>query len=245
MDVITRETGRGSGQNTLLTGAYVISGGAAGLGAAIAAAVRSAGATPVVLDVHKPQTGQDDFHCVDVSDPRAVKDAVDSAAREYGGLSGIVANAGIDACGPFDQVPFEAWQRVIAVNLVGVAALARAALPHLLDAPNGRIVNVASTLGLRALSDASAYCASKFGVVGFTRSLSAELAGKVGVTLLIPGGMSTTFFDGRDPQYKPGPDAKLNRPEDVAAAVVFALSQPRGCDVKELLITPNTETSWP
>jgi len=127
----------------------------------------------------------------------------------------------------------------------GNAAVVRAALPYLLEAPNGRIVNVASTLGLRALSDASAYCASKFGVVGFTRALSAELRGKVGVTLLIPGGMSTTFFDGRDPQYQPGPDAQLNRPEDVARAVVFALAQPRGCDIKELLITPNTESSWP
>ena len=57
--------------------------------------------------------------------------------------------------------------------------------------------------------------------------------------------MQTALFDDRDPQYKPGADAKLNRPEDVAAAVVFALRQPPGCEVRELVITPSTEPSWP
>ncbi len=245
MEMMTRETGTIGGAPATLSGAYVVTGGAAGLGAAVAAAIARAGGTPVVFDVRNPGGEGANFHEVDVSNANAVAQAVNEAAKKHGGLSGIVANAGIDACGPFDKVPFEDWQRVINVNLIGVAALARAALPHLLEAPNGRIVNVASTLGLRALSDASAYCASKFGVVGFTRALSAELAGKIGVTLLLPGGMSTTFFDGREEKYKPGPDAKLNKPEYVANAVVFALSQPRGCDVKELLITPNTETSWP
>jgi len=106
-------------------------------------------------------------------------------------------------------------------------------------------VTVASTLGLRALPDASAYCASKFGVVGFTRALMAETAGRVGVTLLIPGGMQTHFFDDRDPQYRPGPDARLNRPEDVADVVVFALRQPAGCELREVLVATSTESSWP
>jgi NADP-dependent 3-hydroxy acid dehydrogenase YdfG len=106
-------------------------------------------------------------------------------------------------------------------------------------------VTVASTLGLRAVSDATAYCASKFGVVGFTRALATELGGEVPVTLLIPGGMHTHFFDGRDEKYKPAADAKLNRPEDVAQTVVFALSQPPGCEIREMLVCPSTETSWP
>ncbi|HTI32787.1 MAG TPA: SDR family oxidoreductase, partial [Miltoncostaea sp.] len=100
-------------------------------------------------------------------------------------------------------------------------------------------------LGFRALPAATAYCASKFGVVGFTRALAAETQGRVGVTLLVPGGMQTAFFDGRDEQFKPGPDARLNRPEDVAAAVVFALRQPAGCEVREMVVTPSTEPSWP
>jgi short-subunit dehydrogenase len=106
-------------------------------------------------------------------------------------------------------------------------------------------VTVASTLGVKAVSDATAYCASKFGVVGFTRALAAELAGTVGVTLLIPGGMRTGFFDGRTEQYKPGPDAILNEPANVAAAVVFALGQPPGCAVRELVICADRESSYP
>ena len=73
-----------------------------------------------------------------------------------------------------------------------MSAVVRAALPSLLEA-GGKVVTVASTLGLRALPDASAYCASKFGVVGFTRALALEMAGRVGVTLLIPGGMRTAW----------------------------------------------------
>jgi short-subunit dehydrogenase len=82
-------------------------------------------------------------------------------------------------------------------------------------------------------------------VVGFTRSLAAELAGQVGVTLLIPGGMRTKFFDDRDEQYKPGPDAILNDPAHVANAIMFALTQPAGCAVRELIVAAEQETSYP
>ena len=153
--------------------------------------------------------------------------------------------AGIDACGSLDEVARRAVGRVVRVNLLGTAAVIRAALPLLRADGDGRIVTVASTLGLRALPEATAYCASKFGVVGLTRALAAELAGDVGVTLLVPGGMQTPFFDDRPEQYRPPPTAQLNRPEDVAAAVVFALDQPRGCEVRELVVCPSNETSWP
>lgn len=224
-------------------GTVIVTGAASGLGAAIADAVAARGGRPVVFDVRQSDA-QHDFRNVDVSRTADVEAAVAEVAREYGGIDAIVANAGIDACGPFDKISADAWEKVIAVNLIGTAALVRAALPHL-EKVNGKIVNVASTLGLRALSDATAYCASKFGVVGLTRALAVELKGRVGVTLLIPGGMHTSFFDGRDPQYQPGPDAKLNRPSDVANAVVFALSQPPGCEIREMIITPATESSWP
>ena len=120
----------------------------------------------------------------------------------------------------------------------------RSALPYL-KSTHGTIVTCASTLGIKAVSDATAYCASKFGVVGFSRALAAELAGEVGVTTLIPGGMHTAFFDGRDEQYKPPPEAKLNQPEHVAETVVFALSQPAGCEVREMVVCASTESSWP
>ncbi|HYX45074.1 MAG TPA: SDR family NAD(P)-dependent oxidoreductase, partial [Acidimicrobiales bacterium] len=108
-----------------------------------------------------------------------------------------------------------------------------------------KIVAIGSTLGLRAVSDATAYCASKFGVVGFARALAAETAGRVGVSLVVPGGMQTAFFDDREERYKPAPDTKLNRPEDVAAAVVFALRQPPGCELREMVVCPAMEPSWP
>ena len=224
----------------------LVTGGSSGLGAAVVAAVAEAGGTPVVLDrVAPPPSEHDvDSELVDLADARAAEAAVARVAERHGGLGAVVTAAGTDACGRLDEVAAEAWDRVVLVNLVGTAAVVRAAVPHL-RASSGKVVTVASTLGLRALSDATAYCASKFGVVGFTRALAAELAGEVGVTLLVPGGMSTAFFDDRPDQYKPGPDARLNRPADVAAAVVFALCQPPGCEVRELVVAPSTETSWP
>ena len=185
-----------------------------------------------------------DAEVVDLADTRAAEDAVRRVAERHGALDAVVAAAGTDSCGKLEDVPAEDWERVVFVNLLGTAAVVRAALPYL-EPSQGKVVTVASTLGLRALSDATAYCASKFGIVGFTRALSAETAGRIGVTLLIPGGMHTGFFDRRSEQYKPAPDTKLNRPEDVAEAVLFALRQPLGCEVRELLVAPSTETSWP
>lgn len=224
-------------------GTVIVTGGASGLGAAIAAALTAAGATPVVLDVRDPG-GAIEHECVDVGDRIATEEAVRRVAERHGGLAAVVASAGVDACGPLEEVPGDDWERVVRVNLFGTAAVIRAALPYLRRS-RGRIVTVASTLGLRALPDATAYCASKFAVIGFTRALSAELAGAVGVTCLIPGGMATPFFDGREDKYKPAPDAPLNRPDDVARSALFALQQPPGCEVRELLVTPSLETSWP
>ena len=224
-------------------GVVLVSGGASGLGAAVAAAVAEAGGLPVVLDRAEPAPGVD-HELVDLARPREAEAAVARVAERHGRLDAVVTAAGIDRCGTLAEVPAEQWELVVAVNLLGTAAVVRAALPWLARV-NGRVVTVASTLGLRAVSDATAYCASKFGVVGFTRALAAETAGRVGVTLLIPGGMRTAFFDDRTEQYKPGPDAKLNRPRDVAAAVMVALAQPPGCELRELVVTPSTEPSWP
>jgi NAD(P)-dependent dehydrogenase (short-subunit alcohol dehydrogenase family) len=224
-------------------GTVLVTGGASGLGAAVARAVADEGGTPVVLDLRAPADGLA-HRTVDLADGAAARAAVEDVAARHGGLRGVVTAAGIDACGKLVDVDPAAWERVIAVNLLGTAAVVRAALPHL-ERSRGRVVTVASTLGLRALSDATAYCASKFGVVGFTRALSAEVDGRVGVTLLVPGGMRTAFFDDRPQQYRPGPDAQLAPPEEIAAAVVFALSRPPEVDVRELLVCPPGEPSWP
>jgi NAD(P)-dependent dehydrogenase (short-subunit alcohol dehydrogenase family) len=225
-------------------GTVLITGGASGLGAATVAAVRDAGGRPLVLDRAKPADGVE-HELVDLADRQATERAVAALVeRAGGGLDGVFTAAGIDACGPLGDVPADEWERVVQVNLLGTARVVRAALPYL-ERSGGTVVTCASTLGLKALPDATAYCASKFGVIGFTRALAAETRGRVGVTLLIPGGMRTAFFDGRDEQYKPPPDAKLNQPEDVAATVVFALRQPPGCEVRELVVAASEESSWP
>jgi 2-dehydro-3-deoxy-L-rhamnonate dehydrogenase (NAD+) len=228
-------------------GRVLVTGGSSGLGAAIVEAVAARRGTPIVLDRQPPRdTDADvDFEQVDLADARAAEQAVVRAIERQGGLDSVVTAAGTDACGKLDDVAGEDWDRVVKVNLLGTAAIVRAALPALERADNGRVVTVASTLGLRVLSDATAYCASKFGVVGFSRALALETAGRVGVTMLVPGGMRTHFFDGRDPAYQPPADAPLAAPEEVAAAVVFALERPRGMELRELVVCPSEETSWP
>jgi NAD(P)-dependent dehydrogenase (short-subunit alcohol dehydrogenase family) len=224
--------------------AVLVSGGSSGLGAAIVDAVVKAGGQPVVIDRQQPAAGVPWVKC-DLADTAAAEQATRDAIEVVGGeLDAVVTAAGTDVPGALADLSRETWEKIVTVDLFATAAVVRAALP-VLTRSHGAVVTVASTLGLRAVSEATAYCAAKFGVVGFTRSLAAELAGRVNVTLLVPGGMRTRFFDDREDRFKPGPDAVLNDPADVAAAVIFALAQPPGCAVRELIITPERETSYP
>jgi NAD(P)-dependent dehydrogenase (short-subunit alcohol dehydrogenase family) len=223
----------------------IVTGGASGLGRAVCEALSAAGDTPIVFD-RAVETGRQHsagaFN-VDVTDREAVEAAVEEVGAS-GDVDGVVTAAGIDRCGYLHEVPAEEWERVIAVNLLGTVSVVRAALPAL-ERTHGRIVTVASTLALRVAEGATAYCASKFGVLGFSRALAAETRGRVGVTTLVPGGMDTHFFDDRPESYKPPADAKLNRPDDVARAVLFVLDQPEGCEVRELVVAQEYEGSWP
>ncbi|SCL48918.1 NADP-dependent 3-hydroxy acid dehydrogenase YdfG [Micromonospora citrea] len=223
--------------------AVLVTGGSSGLGAAVVTAVAKAGGRPYVLDRQPPADGVPWIEC-DLADTRAAEAATRQLAERSGGLDAVVTAAGVDVPGRLADVPGETWDRIVAVNLTGTAAVVRAALPWL-ERSHGTVVTVASTLGVKAVSDATAYCAAKFGVVGFTRALAAELAGTINVTLLIPGGMHTHFFDDRDPAYKPGPDANLNNPADTANAIMFALTQPTGCAVREMIVCHEQETSYP
>lgn len=235
-------------------GTVLVTGAASGLGRAVAAAVTTAGGRALLVDrmpVEPPEGALApaprrvaDSVVVDLADTRAAEESIRALIERAGGVDAVVTAAGTDRCGALGDVPATEWEQVVAVNLFGTAAVIRAALPAL-KASRGKIVTVASTLGLRALPDATAYCASKFGVVGMTRALATELAGQVGVTLLVPGGMNTAFFDGRPDQYKPGPDAQLNDPADVAEAVVFALTRADGCELREMVVCQSTEPSWP
>lgn len=220
----------------------LVTGGASGLGLSICDAVVSAGGQAFVLD-RQSASGYPGYQ-VDLVDAESTRVGVDAAIAEFNGLDAVVTAAGIDACGPLEKVDETDWERVVAVNLFGTARVIRYALPAL-RASHGRVITIASTLGLRALPEASAYCASKFAVVGFTRSLASELKGDVGVGMLIPGGMRTHFFDGRDPQYKPGEDADLQDPSDVALAVLAMLQQPLSSQMREVVVVPGGESSWP
>jgi NAD(P)-dependent dehydrogenase (short-subunit alcohol dehydrogenase family) len=224
-------------------GTVLVTGGASGLGAAVTCAVAAAGGTPIVLDRRAPASGLE-HERVDLSDTATTEAAVARAVERHHGLDAVVTCAGIDTPGSLDAVGRERWEQIVTVNLFATAAVVRAALPALLAA-HGRVVTVASTLGLRGVGDATAYCASKFGVVGFSRALAAETAGRVGVTMLVPGGMSTAFFDDREERYKPAADARLNPPEEVADAVLYALTRPVGVEVRELVVCPAEESSWP
>ena len=225
-------------------GRVLVTGGASGLGAAVVDAVLKAGGTPVVLDRDISNVSAVKAFEVDVSDRLAVEEAVRQAAETLDGLDAVVTAAGIDRCGKLEDVAADEWEKVIGVNLLGTVSVVRAALPYL-KASRGRAVTVASTLGKRALPEASAYCASKFGVVGFSHALAAETGGEIGVTTMIPGGMKTRFFDDRPEQYKPQDDSRLNDPANVAQAILFVLSQPQGCEIREMLICHEDEGSWP
>jgi NAD(P)-dependent dehydrogenase (short-subunit alcohol dehydrogenase family) len=220
----------------------LVTGGSSGLGAATCAALSGLGASVISLD-RKPAATTETI-VVDLADTAEAENATRTAIGTFAGLDAVICCAGVDDPGPLTAIPRESWDRTLAVNLLGMAAVTRAAMPALVER-HGRIVTVASTLGHRAVGDATAYCASKFGVVGFTRALTAECRDQVGITLLTPGGMHTAFFDGRTEQYRPGPDAHLADPAEVAAAIVWILGRPDGIEVKELVIAGPSEPSWP
>lgn len=224
-------------------GTVFVTGGASGLGAALVDVLTAAGGTPAVVDVAEPAAGVP-YARADLGEPGAAGAAVESLVEQVGPPDAVVAAAGIDACGPLLEIDADRWERVVRVNLFGTVSVVRAALPYLVER-RGTVVTVASTLALRGAGDATAYCASKWAVRGFSQALAAEYAGRIGVTCLIPGGMRTPFFDGRADQYRPGPDADLNDPAATAGAVVAALTQPRGSEIREMLVMASGEASWP
>jgi NAD(P)-dependent dehydrogenase (short-subunit alcohol dehydrogenase family) len=134
----------------------------------------------------------------------------------------------------------------VATNLLGPFLLCKAALPALRKSDAGRggqIVNIASTASLRAWPNASAYHASKWGLLGLSRALHAELrAAGIRVSTVVAGGMRTPFLLERFPDLDP---AKLQDPANVAEAVHFLLSMARGSVVAEIMVLPEEETSWP
>jgi len=183
----------------------------------------------------------------DVRDRAQVKALVDETVARYGGLDIVVANAGVGAYGPFVDLDADLCDEMMDVNAKGVINTAAAAVPYLIARGEGDFVSVASEAGRRGLPFEAVYCASKFAQVGFTAALDHELRPQgVRCTNVCPGGVATDFAmgegRGRTPEM---PElAGMMSAEDVAEAVVFVLTRPRGHRILEVAFRPMTETSW-
>jgi NAD(P)-dependent dehydrogenase (short-subunit alcohol dehydrogenase family) len=155
----------------------------------------------------------------------------------------LVNNAGTDVTLPIDELSEADWLRVIGTNLNGPFLLAKHAAAYMRRAGGGHIVNVTSTAAKRAWPNASAYHASKWGLLGLSHALHAELRPhNIRVTAVIAGGMRTPFLLDRFPDLDP---AKLQDPMNVATAIRSVLLMPPSTVVPEITVLPMQETSWP
>lgn len=236
----------------------LVTGAGSGLGEATARAFAGAGCSVVCIDINgeaaervrRDLTNQDTkslaLQC-DVSNAGAVLKRVEAVDAHFGRLDIVVNCAAIDHTLSVDEMTVEQWDQVINVNLRGPFLLAKAALPLMRRQHSGHIINVASTAATRAWANASAYHASKWGLVGFSRGLGVEgRADGIRVTTVIPGGMRTHFFDRFTEQGIPMPEQQnLQDPANVARVIVFATQVPPESALQEVIITPMTETSWP
>ena len=235
-----------------------VTGAGSGLGEATAHRLARAGACVACVDLDEERAGRTaaaidasgssaiGIGC-DVSDEQAVASAMDRTLQRWDRIDVAVNCAGVDYVLGVTEMTVAQWDRVIGVNLRGPFLVARAVFPVMQRLGGGDIVNVASTAALRAWGNASAYHASKWGLLGFSRGLGVEgRADGIRVTTLIPGGMNTHWFDRFPEQGIPLPDqSNLQDPANVADAIAYAVSLPRGSAMQEMLITPLTETSWP
>jgi NAD(P)-dependent dehydrogenase (short-subunit alcohol dehydrogenase family) len=180
---------------------------------------------------------------LDVADQHQADAVVEETLDVYGGVDVLVNNAGIDATMAFDEMPVETFDRILDVNLRGPVVMARAVFPHMRQRADGHIVNVASTAAKRSWPNASAYHASKWGLLGFSHALHTE-ARPLGirVTAVVAGGMRTPFLFERFPDLDPG---VLQDPASVARTILFVLTQPDGTVIPEVTVLPMRETSWP
>ena len=237
-----------AGKTVLITGA------ASGLGASLARVLGEAGASVVGVDIQAGrladgmaalrERGLDARgFAADLADPHEAARAVDAALDGNGRLDILVNNAGTDITLPLHELSDSDWLRVIGTNLGAPFVLARQAAAAMRRQGGGAIVNIASTAAKRAWPNASAYHASKWGLLGLSHALHAELRPYgIRVTAVVAGGMRTPFLLERFPELDA---AALQDPDDVADAIRSVLLLPASSVVAELTILPLRETSWP
>ncbi|MGV3656028.1 MAG: SDR family oxidoreductase [Noviherbaspirillum sp.] len=239
-------TGALEGKTVLLTG------GASGLGAALCRGLCEAGASVMLADLKedRAQAVLDSLDApraralrCDVGDPEQARQAVESTLSEFGGLDILINNAGTDVTCPLEELRFEDWDRVMHTNLYGPFLLSRHAAGAMRARGEGQIVNIASTASKRAWPNASAYHASKWGLLGLSHALHAELrAHNIKVTAVVAGGMRTPFLLDRFPDID---QSTLQDPANVARAVLAVLALPPETVIPEVMVLPMRESSWP
>lgn len=249
------ETAGIAGQAALVTGA------SSGLGRATALALARAGASVGLL-----ARGQSDLAAVahdltsngtsalpvacDLADADALAAAVQRVKDELGPLRVLVNAAGTDAPGPVSQTSVEAWDRVLAVNLRAVFLLSRLAVPDMIEAGQGTIINISSVAGKRGWANASAYCASKFALTGFTQALGAEVRPHgVRACVVYPGAMATQWgtwsAEERSAERPTSSPREALPPETIAAFLVWLASAPSELVLDEAIVTPLDEQGYP
>lgn len=236
----------------------VITGGSRGLGAAIAQVLGEEGSQLVIADM-AIERAQDRAAVLnesgiqalalplDVGDEGQVAKALSSVRERFGRLDAVINNAAIDITVPIAELSGEDWERVVRTNLTGPFYVAKHAVaimgPKTAAGGGGHIVNIASTASKRAWPNAAAYHATKWGLLGLSHALHAELRPQgIKVTAVVAGGMRTPFLLDRFPDIDPG---VLQDPLNVARAVRFVLTQPDETVVPEITVLPMRETSWP
>jgi NAD(P)-dependent dehydrogenase (short-subunit alcohol dehydrogenase family) len=232
----------------------LITGAGGGLGRAICRRLARCGMTVLAADVRPDaalQTASElrrsgakaDCVALDVCDADAVSGALTEIERGYGRLNVLVNSAGTDVTLPVEELEVAHWDRVVGVNLRGPFLLSHYAFPLMRRQGGGHIVNIVSTAARRTWPNASAYHASKWGLLGLSHALHVEgRAVGIKVTAVISGGMRTPFILDRFPDVDP---STLQAPENVAETVHFVLSQPAETVIPEIMVLPMKETSWP
>lgn len=240
--------------STLEDKVALVTGGAGGLGEAICRVLGEEAATVIVADIRGDKAGDlaaqlgRDGHkaqplALDLCDEAQIEKAIEEIASTYGRLDVLVNNAAVDKTVPVEEISVEDWDRIMATNLRGPFLLSKYALPLMKRQGAGHIVNIISTAAKRAWPNASAYHASKWGLLGLSHALHTEARPHgVKVSAVVAGGMRTPFLLDR---FSDIDQSTLQDPRNVAETIRFLLSQPPETVIPEVMVIPMRESSWP